>query len=692
MATTGHPESPHGANPPPGLCRDILAGLDTAVIVADADNRLTYCNACALSLLGVAATRIGELRLDQLLPELSAGHSHTPQVLNLLAPGQAARPVKVTHISSSVPGQQILSLRKQKNETLPDKQTLLQQHVLATISQAQSSFIQRSSPESVFDFLLPDVLELSESEFGFIAGVCKDTNGRLFGRVYTNSPFPWATLAGSVIAPDDDSVLQIRDFHPLLIETINSEEPYISNQKSMLAEALFHNHRQTLTSLLIIPVIGFDGVTGLLVTGNSKSGYSGELVEVLQPFSGACSGFLRATGELRKRRESQSRLIEEKLAAEQTANTKRELPTTISHELRTPRVRERLSAFARQKILLAEDNPINQLVAIELLEDVGFEVDVSENGKDAVTAALNKDYDLILMDIQMPRMDGLEAARAIRSMGGKLKDIPIIAMTANASNEDIDNSRKAGMNAHVTKPFNVQALLATIAGFIGYKDPGQTLQKADTGSSPATQEPAVPGIDTADGLQRINDNMTAYTRILENFARRYRTLAKDLDNLLANDEWDEAIRLTHTLKGSSGNIGARSLYRLAAEAEAHCRNHNRDALLAMAQALQAESELVTAGILELVANSPTGKPPGMTASLSTPELVAELEQIQQSLGRDIAEAERRLETLCATRLNTATRAALLEVRDSLLCFNLKNVKAQLAQLLASITGTDQHRA
>ena len=1047
---TGHTDAQQGATDlPAALFQDILGGLDTAVIVAGADNRLIYCNRQALKLLGVNAAQSRDLKIQQLLPDLPAADSESPITTLLHKPEQEPVPVEARSIPSSQPGQRIVSLQQPVTRPSADKQTLLQQHVLSTISQAQTSFIQRSNPGFVFDFLLPDVLALSESEFGFIASLARKPNGALYARVYTNNPFPWATIAGSVSAPDDDSVLEIHDLHPLLTDAVASEEPCISNREEQLATSLYHNQRHTLRSLLIVPIIGFDGVIGVLATGNGKTPYSNDSVEMLQPISGACASFLRATRELHKRRESKSRLIEEKQAAEHAAKAKSEFLATMSHELRTPlngllgmlhflsktlteekqkfyirnclssgeilhaiindildfskieagqiqleqrpfsledltakikdlytvsaeqknlvfhcecnagtpaataigdftrifqilanlvtnaikftpsgsvslqlnttdngleiRVKdtgigipeaqqsrlfnpftqadsshsrryggtglglaitqklthamagtidihseedkgsefiirlplqissqiqhpepllqqlqrlsvtlidtdhgalapvcenlqhwgvrdmeqitslasarqrieagwqqqkacliisewslpvyqclldltagnknlasrmtviwrwdkrtevqafpadcpitgdciaqagdtlgllERLDAllendgetldhktpsglpagFGQQKILLAEDNPINQLVAIELLEDVGFVVDVSENGRAAVDAAINNDYDLILMDIQMPLMDGLEATRAIRSMGGRLKDIPIVAMTANASNEDIESSRRAGMNEHITKPINVQTLLSTIAGFIGHQDPGQLLQKTETRQSTPTEALVVPGIDTADGLNRINGNITAYKRILENFARQYATLTDDLDALLADEQWEEAIRLTHTLKGSSGNIGAQQLYQLAAEAENHCRQHNNDALQAMTDNLQAEATRVTTGIHELFARREQEDTPAASGSLPETELVAELEQIQESLNRDIAETENRLEALCTARLNTETRAALLEARDNLLCFNIKNVKAQLAQLLESMKGKDQHRA
>ena len=115
------------------------------------------------------------------------------------------------------------------------------------------------------------------------------------------------------------------------------------------------------------------------------------------------------------------------------------------------------------RILLAEDNAINQEIALELLSLLGYNTDLATNGREAVDAALNQDYNLILMDIQMPEMDGFEATRQIRA-SGKLgvERMPIIAMTANAMESDKEKCMRAGMNDHIAKPINPELLYKTL--------------------------------------------------------------------------------------------------------------------------------------------------------------------------------------------------------------------------------------
>ena len=132
---------------------------------------------------------------------------------------------------------------------------------------------------------------------------------------------------------------------------------------------------------------------------------------------------------------------------------------------------EKISAdamdFNGKKILLVDDVDVNREIAIMILEEAGFTVDFATNGKEAVekvSASKVGDYDLILMDIQMPIMNGYEAAAAIRNLPNKkIAEIPIIAMTANAFSEDVQAALNAGMNGHIAKPLDIPKMMEVLA-------------------------------------------------------------------------------------------------------------------------------------------------------------------------------------------------------------------------------------
>jgi CheY-like chemotaxis protein len=132
------------------------------------------------------------------------------------------------------------------------------------------------------------------------------------------------------------------------------------------------------------------------------------------------------------------------------------------------------SCHACSRILLVEDNAINRQVALALLDESGLVVDTAENGREAVAMVRSTTYDLVLMDIQMPEMNGLEATRLIRSMPNSTassKDVPILAMTASVFSEDRHDCMEAGMNDFVAKPVKPENLLSSIAKWLPEREP-----------------------------------------------------------------------------------------------------------------------------------------------------------------------------------------------------------------------------
>lgn len=210
------------------------------------------------------------------------------------------------------------------------------------------------------------------------------------------------------------------------------------------------------------------------------------------------------------------------------------------------------------RVLLVEDNEINQEIASELLTVAGVDVDVAANGQEALEAVARTPYALIFMDVQMPVMDGLEATRRLREQGCT---IPIIAMTAHAGASDMEASRTAGMNAHLTKPLEPEALFATIHRWMPMRRPAHSAHEGTTvpHRSVLRLPDAIEGFNLNAGLAAVANNATLYASLLQKFATRHTTIAQDIVDSLQKNDMPSAIRLAHTVKGIAANLGATTL-------------------------------------------------------------------------------------------------------------------------------------
>jgi len=244
-------------------------------------------------------------------------------------------------------------------------------------------------------------------------------------------------------------------------------------------------------------------------------------------------------------------------------STAAELPTSTFAQL---------STIKGARILLVEDNELNQEVATELLLDAGFIVDLAENGQIALDKARATDYDIVLMDMQMPVMDGVTATLEMRK-DPRFKDLPVVAMTANAMQGDRDNCIAAGMNDHVVKPIEPDDLWKALLKWIKPKylpvPPGDEKPGVSKGTCLPTFE--IDGLDMANGLHRVLGKKPFYISMLRKFVTGQKFVAVEIVKALANNDRTTAERLAHTLKGTSGNIGATGLQQLAEKVETAIR-------------------------------------------------------------------------------------------------------------------------
>ncbi len=215
------------------------------------------------------------------------------------------------------------------------------------------------------------------------------------------------------------------------------------------------------------------------------------------------------------------------------------------------------------RVLLAEDNPINQMVAVEILTLAGMQVQTAVNGLEAMEKIKTGDFDVVLMDVQMPKMDGLEATAGIRSDLGK-KDLPIIAMTAHAMQGDREKCIAAGMDDYISKPIDRRKLYKVLKKYIPdvtvFSDPlkpGPSMNQ--TGMIRVdTITPA--GIDVEEGMARMGCSLERYTDILNRFCQDLAPVPARIKDLICQNNLKKAREENHSLKGSAGNLAAKELF------------------------------------------------------------------------------------------------------------------------------------
>ncbi len=237
-----------------------------------------------------------------------------------------------------------------------------------------------------------------------------------------------------------------------------------------------------------------------------------------------------------------------------------------------------IGRFRQQRVLLVEDNQFNQKVALALLERVGLQVSVAGNGADAVEQVKRNDFDLVLMDIQMPVMDGLTAARHIRALDRPgAASLPILAISANAMERDVEASLAAGMNTHIAKPFTPEALYGSIAVWLDDKGGVPTrVEGVDAAQAPPAGQ-MLPRVDFETGMRQTGGDRRLYLDLLRQFEHEYRDRGEEIEREVAAGRLDEAARLAHSVKGIAGVLAAQPLQRAAQRLESALKGEGESA-------------------------------------------------------------------------------------------------------------------
>ena len=360
---------------------------------------------------------------------------------------------------------------------------------------------------------------------------------------------------------------------------------------------------------------------------------------------------------------------------------------------------ERLAELRGARILAVDDNEINLQIARELLQEFGFEVDTAQDGQQAIEQVRGTSYDLVLMDMQMPVMDGLEATRAIRALPGHDR-LPIVAMTANAMSQDRERCLEAGMNDFLPKPINPDQLLALVHAWVRPVPglPGQAGGMLAQRPQPlplsgpervALHEPkpqdraaaegewgGIPGLDAPAGLRRVLGKSDIYRRLLSRFVQDHAASPAQLAEALHAHDRPRAAQILHALKGVASNISAVEVTRTAVALE--------EGLHAGSQDLQAPLEALSAAVARLVQAlgerlQQPSRPPAL-AALDKPALAdlgARLKRLMQDGDPAALEVAAAQEPLLWQAFGPAAEA----FRNSMRRFDFDEALSQLQDML-----------
>ncbi|WP_269532264.1 response regulator [Chitinimonas sp. BJYL2] len=294
------------------------------------------------------------------------------------------------------------------------------------------------------------------------------------------------------------------------------------------------------------------------------------------------------------------------------------------------------------RVLLVDDNDLNQQVGKDLLENAGIVVDIAENGQIALDLAATGDYELILMDMQMPVMDGITATRKLRAQP-RFADLPILAMTANAMSTDRDACLEAGMNSHIAKPIDPDELFGQLLRWIA---PRNGLTDAMPDAEPPPEETAsaedpllgIIGLDTVAGMKRVLNKRDNYEKMLRSFIAGQANAVAQTRSALAGGDRTEARRFMHTLKGTAATIGAQPLAKLAEAAEEALKAEPAADASEIELLLQAIDPACTALITALTAALPTQAQASAAANIDWAAARALVSRLDALLADDDSEA------------------------------------------------------
>ncbi|MCG8617762.1 MAG: response regulator [Desulfobacterales bacterium] len=350
---------------------------------------------------------------------------------------------------------------------------------------------------------------------------------------------------------------------------------------------------------------------------------------------------------------------------------------------------ETLAGVAGADVLLVEDNEINQKVATELLKQARVNVFVAGNGHECVKMAEKRAFDIVLMDIQMPGMDGYEATQALRDSAFSS---PIVAMTAHAMVGEREKCLQAGMDDYIPKPIDPANLYAKLVKWISPRDPGQEPAVQESSAPECIDETclpdSLPGIDMETGLLRVGQNRSLYKELLINFREKYTDAGKVLAKELGAMDHETAGRTIHTIKGLAGNLGANELYKASVDLETGILQQQTQELPPLLNGFKARLETVISGLAELDEDLP--EPLDDTVPQMDPaDVASKLAALEEVLEADYITAMEILKDLAGVLENGEFGALFSDLKTQVETFDTLSSAKTLAELSKAVSGKEE---
>lgn len=316
------------------------------------------------------------------------------------------------------------------------------------------------------------------------------------------------------------------------------------------------------------------------------------------------------------------------------------------------------------RVLLVEDNEMNQELAMELLLRNGIDAQLAINGKEALRILEEETFDGVLMDCQMPVMDGYEATRQLRK-NQRFKDLPVIAMTANVMAGDREKVLEAGMNDHIGKPIKVVEMLKIMSNWITPSSPAESTHQYDVVTDSKEQETKIDiptelaGINQQAGLEITQNDRRLYHRLL----LKYKEKRDFLNTFLAareNEDHELATRLAHSLKSESGNIGAKYVQKAAARLEKACRDNSVQGISSALEQVNESLLEVLNGLANLDDSNKHGPVPENTDREKVGALIAQLKNLLEGSDGEATEVILELENAAGDVLDRKALQRLIK--------------------------------